>query len=101
MERDPQIRVPYKGRRILNQIFSSVLYTNGYNTLEEDKKFEHSANEMEVPMIGTNPKHFDEVRIEIDLYLFIGFIFFSSSRIWFPSILMAHRLCLIRFVNRL
>jgi hypothetical protein len=76
MERDPQIRVPYKGRRILNQIFSSVLYTNGYNTLEEDKRFEHSANEMEVPMIGTNPKHFDEVRIEIDLYLFIGFIFF-------------------------
>ena len=61
MERDPHIRLPYKGRRILNQMFSSVLHTNGYNTLQEDKKFEHTANEMEVPIIGTNPKHFDEV----------------------------------------
>jgi hypothetical protein len=63
MERDPHIRLPYKGRRILNQIFSSVLYTNGYNTLEEDNKFQHSANEIEVPIIGTDPKHFDEVCI--------------------------------------
>ena len=63
MERNPQIRLPYKGRRILNQNFSSVLYTNGYNTLQEDHKFEHTADEMEVPIIGTNPKHFDEVCI--------------------------------------
>lgn len=61
MERDPQVRLPYKGRRILNQAFSSVLYTNGYNHLKEDTNFEHIADEKEVPIIGTNPKHFDEV----------------------------------------
>lgn len=61
MERDPHIRLPYKGRRVLNQMVSSVLYTNGYHKLEEDKNFEHSTNEQEVPIIGTNPKHFDEV----------------------------------------
>jgi hypothetical protein len=63
LARDPQTRVPCKGRRILNKTCSSVLYTNGYNTLDEDRKFEHSASEIEVPMIGTNPKHFDEVCI--------------------------------------
>jgi len=65
LKRDPHIRLPYKGRRILNQIFSSVLYTNGYNTFQEDKKFEHSADDIEIPIIGTDPKHFDEVCIRI------------------------------------
>jgi hypothetical protein len=61
MKRDPHVRLPYKGQRILNQIFSSVLYTNGYNSLQEDERFQHSAKDIEVPIIGTNPKHFDEV----------------------------------------
>ncbi|CAF1011217.1 unnamed protein product [Rotaria sordida] len=59
-ERDPHIRLPHKERRLLNQTFSSVLYTNGNNTIQEDKTFQHSANDIEVPTIGTNPKHFDE-----------------------------------------
>jgi hypothetical protein len=79
MERDPHIRLPYKGRKILNQIFSSVLYTNGYNTFQEDKKFEHLSDDIEVPIIGTNPKHFDEVCIKIYFniltYLFLDFFF--------------------------
>lgn len=61
MARDPHIRVPYKGRKILNQVFSSILYTNGYNSIQEDKKYQHSADDIEVPTIGTNPEHFDEV----------------------------------------
>ena len=61
MARDPHIRQPYKGRRILNQVHNSVLYTNGYNTIQEDKKFQHVSNDMEIPIIGTNPQHFDEV----------------------------------------
>jgi hypothetical protein len=65
MERDPHIRLPFKGRRLLNQIFTSVLFTNGYNSLQEDKKFERSDEGIEVPIIGTNPKHFDEVCITI------------------------------------
>lgn len=78
LERDPQVRLPYKGRRILNQIFSSVLYTNGYNHLQEDKNFEYLADEKEVPIIGTNPKHFDEVsRFEYQIVSFFC-VFFSS-----------------------
>ncbi|CAF0928389.1 unnamed protein product [Rotaria sordida] len=68
-ERDPHIRLPHKERRLLNQTFSSVLYTNGNNTIQEDKTFQHSANDIEVPTIGTNPKHFDEsdmISIDID-----------------------------------
>jgi hypothetical protein len=61
MARDPHVRLPYKGRKILNQVYSSVLYTNGYNTIHEDEKFQHSADDIEVPIIGTNPQHFDEV----------------------------------------
>ena len=63
MARDPHVRLPYKGRKILNQLRSSVLYTNGYNAIQEDRKFQHIAEDMEVPIIGTNPQHFDEVRI--------------------------------------
>ncbi|CAF3616162.1 unnamed protein product [Rotaria sp. Silwood1] len=69
IERDPHIRLPHKKRRILNQNFSSVLYTNGNNTIQEDKNFQRSANNIEVPTIGTNPKHFDEsdmISIDID-----------------------------------
>jgi hypothetical protein len=61
MARDPHVRLPYKGRKILKQVYSSVLHTNGYNTIQEDKKFEHLADDIEVPIIGTNPQHFDEV----------------------------------------
>ncbi len=61
MARDPHIRQPYKGRKILNQVYSSVLYTNGYNTIQEDQKFRHLSDDIEVPVIGTNPQHFDEV----------------------------------------
>ena len=61
MARDPHIRQPYKGRKILNQIYSSVLYTNGYNTIQEDQKYHRAADDIEVPVIGTNPRHFDEV----------------------------------------
>ncbi|CAF0791943.1 unnamed protein product [Rotaria sp. Silwood1] len=69
MARDPHVRLPYKGRKILNQAFSSILYTNGYNTIQEDKKFERTSDDIEVPIIGTNPQHFDEsdmVSIDID-----------------------------------
>ncbi|CAF1255749.1 unnamed protein product [Adineta steineri] len=69
MERDPHIRLPYKGRRLLNHLFSSVLFTNGYSSLQEDGKFQHSTESIEVPIIGTNPKHFDEsdmISIDID-----------------------------------
>ncbi|CAF2306884.1 unnamed protein product [Rotaria sp. Silwood2] len=69
MARDPHVRLPYKGRKILNQVFSSILYTNGYNTIQEDKKFQHISDDIEVPIIGTNPQHFDEsdmVSIDID-----------------------------------
>lgn len=81
IERDPHIRLPYKGRRLLNQIYSSVLYTNGYNKLEEDKKFQRSADNIQVPIIGTNPKHFDEVCIRRNSKLYINinsffFVFF-------------------------
>ena len=61
MERDPHIRLPFKGQRLMNQIFSSVLYTNGYNALQEDEQFQHTNGGIEIPIIGTNPKHFDEV----------------------------------------
>jgi hypothetical protein len=61
MARDSHVRLPYKGRKNLNQIHSSVLYTNGYNTIQEDKKFQHSSDDIEVSIIGTNPEHFDEV----------------------------------------
>jgi hypothetical protein len=74
MARDPHIRQPYKGRRILNQVHSSVLYTNGYNTIQEDQKFRHSSDDIEVSVIGTNPQHFDEVCFVLRLlckYLFI------------------------------
>ena len=63
MARNPSVRVSYKGRKILNQIYSAVLHTNGYNTIQEDKKFQHSSDDIEVPIIGTNPEHFDEVGI--------------------------------------
>jgi hypothetical protein len=75
MARDPHVRLPYKGRKILNQVYSSVLYTNGYNAIQEDKKFQRSSNDIEVPVIGTNPKHFDEVCFFLFLfykYLFVG-----------------------------
>ena len=62
MARDPHVRLPYKGRKILNQLRSSVLYTNGYNAIQEDQKFQHIAEDTEVQIIGTNPQHFDEVR---------------------------------------
>jgi hypothetical protein len=75
LERDPHIRLPYKGQRILNQIFSSVLYTNGYNSLQEDTKFQRITDDMEVPIIGTNPKHFDEVCL---INSFEIFLFFCS-----------------------
>jgi hypothetical protein len=42
-------------------MYSSVLYTNGYNTMLEDNKFQHTSDDIEVSIIGTNPKHFDEV----------------------------------------
>ena len=77
MARDPHIRQPYKGRKILNQVHSSVLYTNGYNTIQEDQKFRHSSDDIEVPVIGTNPQHFDEVCFVFRLlckYLFIALI---------------------------
>ena len=61
--RDPHIRLPYKGRKILNQFCSSVLHTNGYNTIQEDRKFQRHADQIEIPIIGTNPAHFDEVCI--------------------------------------
>jgi len=61
MARDSHARLPYKGRKILNQVYSSVLYTNGYNTIQEDQKFQHSSDDIEVSIIGTNPQHFDEV----------------------------------------
>lgn len=63
LQRDPNVRVPSKERRRLNQVFSSVLFTNGSHVLLEDKKFEHTADAIDVPTIGTNPKHFDEVRM--------------------------------------
>ncbi|CAF1116738.1 unnamed protein product [Adineta steineri] len=69
MARDPHVRLPYKGRKILSQVYSSILYTNGYNAIQEDKKFEHSSEDIEVPIIGTNPQHFDEsdmISIDID-----------------------------------
>ncbi|CAF1070612.1 unnamed protein product, partial [Adineta ricciae] len=69
MERDPHIRLPFKGQRLLNQIFSSVLFTNGYNALQEDEQFQHTNGGIEIPIIGTNPKHFDEsdmISIDID-----------------------------------
>ena len=62
MKRDPHIRQPYKGRKMLNQTISSVLYTNGFQTIQEDDHFQHRAHDVEVPIIGTDPKHFDEVR---------------------------------------
>lgn len=61
MARDPRSRVPFKGRKILNQVFSSILYTNGHNTIQEDKRFRRTSDDIEVPSIGTNPEHFDEV----------------------------------------
>lgn len=61
MARDPHVRLPYKGRKILNQLCSSVLHTNGHNTIQEDRKFQRVLDDLEVPIIGTNPKHFDEV----------------------------------------
>lgn len=63
MARDPHVRLPYKGRKIMNQLRSSVLYTNGYNAIQEDRKFQHIAEDVEVQIIGTNPQHFDEVCI--------------------------------------
>ncbi|UJR26376.1 hypothetical protein I4U23_007709 [Adineta vaga] len=69
MARDPHVRLPYKGRKLLSQVYSSLLYTNGYNAIQEDKKFERRSNDIEVPIIGTNPQHFDEsdmISIDID-----------------------------------
>lgn len=63
MARDPHVRLPYKGRKILNQVYSSVLYTNGYHPMQEENKFQHTSNDIEIPIIGTNPQHFDEVCI--------------------------------------
>ena len=63
MGRNPHVRRPYKGRKILNQVYSAVLHTNGYNTIQEDKKFQRTSDDIEVPVIGTNPEHFDEVCI--------------------------------------
>lgn len=63
MQRDPHVGLTFKGRKILNPIYSSVLHTNGYQQIQEDMKFQHTANDIEVPSIGTNPKHFDEVRL--------------------------------------
>ena len=59
--RDPHVRSSYKVRRQLNLTFSSVLYTNGNNTLQEDRRFQRSTENIDIPSIGTNPKHFDEV----------------------------------------
>lgn len=61
VQRGSHTRLASNERRILNQSFSSVLYTNGDNRLQEDTSFERSTNGIEVPSIGTNPKHFDEV----------------------------------------
>lgn len=61
MARDPHVRLPYKGRKILNQVHNSILYTNGYNSIQEDKKFQRILDDIEVSIIGTNPQHFDEV----------------------------------------
>ncbi|CAM4771306.1 unnamed protein product [Rotaria magnacalcarata] len=69
IQRDPQDRSFHGQRRYLNQTFSSVLHTNGSNHLEEDTSFQRTAETIEVPTIGTNPKHFDEsdmVSIDID-----------------------------------
>lgn len=61
MARDPHVRLPYKGRKILTQVHNAVLHTNGYNALQEDKKYEQVFDDIEIPIIGTNPQHFDEV----------------------------------------
>ena len=63
MGRNPSVRLPYKGRKILKQVYSAVLHTNGYSTIQEDEKFQHLSDDIEVPIIGTNPEHFDEVGI--------------------------------------
>ena len=101
LERDPHIRLPSKGRRILNPTYSSVLYTNGYNNLQEDTKFERSADEVEVLSIGTNPKHFDEVCLYFNLHNNYLHALISSSLIWFRSISMDLRQCYARSVSRL
>ena len=62
LARGANVRQPYKGRKILNQLLSSVLYTNGHNTIQEDRKFQRILEDTEVSIIGTNPQHFDEVR---------------------------------------
>ncbi|CAF0856701.1 unnamed protein product, partial [Didymodactylos carnosus] len=67
MARKPNI--PYRGRKILNQVLSGVLHTNGISSLQEDTKYERLSDDIEVPTIGTNPKHFDEsdmISIDID-----------------------------------
>jgi hypothetical protein len=65
MARDPHVRLPYKGRKILNQVHNSILYTNGYNSIQEDKKFARILDDIEVSIIGTDPQHFDEVCLEL------------------------------------
>ncbi|CAF3459631.1 unnamed protein product [Rotaria socialis] len=69
IQRDPQDRSFHGQRRYLNPTFSSVLHTNGSNNLQEDASFQRIAETIQVPTIGTNPKHFDEsdmVSIDID-----------------------------------
>ena len=99
MQRDPQAGLAFKGRKILNQIYSSVLHTNGYHNFQEETKFQHSANDIEVPSIGTNPKHFDEVRLDERKDLFASLVS-PCSPIWSPLTSMGPRRCSIPSVNR-
>lgn len=75
--RDPNVRLPYKGRKILNQLLSSVLYTNGHNMIQEDRKFQRILDDLEVPIIGTNPQHFDEVCYVV--FFFVSFNTFCDG----------------------
>lgn len=79
LERHPQAGLTYKGTKLLNQDFSSVYFTNGYQTIEEDYKFQHSDIDIVVPSIGTDPKHFDEV-------CFLSLFFSSLIRLTFVSV---------------
>ena len=66
-----EIIVPRQQRRSLNPTFTSVLHTNGYHRIEEDFKYQRTNDPIEVPMIGTNPKDFDEVRRKYFFFLWM------------------------------
>jgi hypothetical protein len=60
---DGNIVLPCKGRKFLGQICSSVIYTNGYHAMQEDNHYRCTRHDIEVPVIGSNPENFDEVRM--------------------------------------